>query len=98
MNGSSARGIAQAIQHARERIPDLRVVIKPDCGDAAWLVDHCCGTVYLSALLPVQQVLPALEEALVVLVAEDECRRGATTRHVPLQRAVRHEPRLVQHG
>lgn len=58
-----------ALLAAREAVPGLQVVIKPDLRGRAWLVDRCCDRVYVSGQLTVAQHAEAVIAALTVLVA-----------------------------
>lgn len=55
--------LALATLLVQRAIPDLTVTITPHTRDRAWLVDHCCNRIWLSATLPGLHLLAAFDAA-----------------------------------
>ena len=81
----TARNTTLALHAARQAVPDLRVVVKPDLRGRAWLVDRCCDTIYMSGQLTLHQYGEALIAALAVLVGSAP--RTALVPLIPAPRA-----------
>lgn len=90
MTPPTARNTTLALHAARQAVPDLRVVVKPDLRGRAWIVDRCCHTVYISGQLTLNQHGEALIAALAALVGSAP--RSALVPLIPAPRTYVAEP------